>query len=114
MPTYLLTVQSAELMSLGLRVSPGLRPSEATGRPAIAKLTQGSMLELRHPSGSTLRTPLATFGVSADKADDGSLYMHDDPKDPEIKLILSPSLGVDDVPPGTEVWFLGEMVANRP
>ena len=106
MPTFLIEVRETDADSTGLRLSPGIRPSEMEDRPAIGKMMQGSPLELRLPDGTTRRTSLVTYGVSVWKGEDGSLLMHDDPSDPEICLTLPLELHSEDVPPGTEVWLV--------
>ena len=104
--TYLITVEGAEGDSQGLRLSPGIRLSQTTDHPAIAQMMQGASLELRRPDGTSSRTILVTYGVSAWRKEDGSLYMHDDPADPEIKLTIPATVSKQQVPPGTEVWLL--------
>ena len=89
MATYMLTVQATESGSLGLRLSPGIRPSEWKDRSAISQMMQGAELELRRPDGTSLRTVLIQYGVSVWRGEDGALYMYDDPADPEIKLTVS-------------------------
>ena len=106
MATYLLTVGQTEPISLGLRLRPGIRPSEGTDRPAIKRMRQGSSLELRLPNGTKRSTSLPTYGISVQKDEDGNLLLHDDPRDPEVCLILPGETDSKDVPEGTEVWLL--------
>jgi hypothetical protein len=106
MESYVLTVERADPTEQGLRLSPGIRPSETRDRPAIGKLIQGARLELRRPDGGWRVTELVTYGVSVWKGEDGSFYTTDDPGDPEIKHTLPEDLSPEDVPPGTEVWLL--------
>jgi hypothetical protein len=106
MATYLITVRESERSVLGLRLLPGIRPSEWNDRPAIKEMTQGSSLELRFPDGTTRTTSLCTYGISVWKDEDGSLLMREDPRDAEICLMLSEEIDSTDVPAGTEVWLL--------
>jgi hypothetical protein len=106
MATYLLTVRHTEVNSLGLRLRPGIRPSECTDRPAIKGMRQGSSLELRLPNGTKRLTSLQTYGISVQKDEDGNLPLHDDPRNPEICLIVPGETDSKDVPEGTEVWLL--------
>ena len=93
-------------MSLGLRLWPGIRPSQCTDRPAINKMKQGALLELRLPDGTRRSMPLQTYAIRVQKDEDGGLLMYDDPRDPEICLILPAETHAEDVPQGTEVWLL--------
>jgi hypothetical protein len=104
--TFLLTVAEVDAYSTGLRLSPGIRLSQTKDRPAIAKMMQGAELELRRPDGTNQRTVLVTYGVSVWRGDDGALYMHGDPAEPEIKLTISADVCSEQVPAGTEVWLL--------
>src|SRR4051812_1770496 len=106
MATYLLTVRETHQVDSGIRLSPGIRPSETSDRPAIGEMTQGSRLELRCPDGSVHLTHLVTYGISAWKGEDGALYMNDDPADPEIRLTIAETGDAGGPPPGTEVWLL--------
>ena len=108
MPTYLLTVESTTRDGMGLRLTPGVRPSEAKERPAISHMKQGSKLELRRPDGRVSQTRLVAYGVSVWKDEDGALSMNDDPRDPEIKLTLPADTDAEDVPLGTQVWLMEE------
>jgi hypothetical protein len=108
MPTFLLTITAVEADSQGIRLSPGIRLSHTTDRPAIRHMMQGAALELRRPDGSRQQTCLVTYGVSVLRGDDGAFYMHDDPTDPEIKITLPGDLSPNEIPPGTEVWLLAE------
>ncbi len=100
MPTYILTVKSADRDQMGLRLSPGIRPSETKDSPAVGRMNQGSRLELRRPGGSVRDALLVTHGVAVWRADGGSFYTHDDPSDPEVRLTISPELMPEDVPGG--------------
>src|SRR5215212_3864831 len=106
MPTFVLTVRSARPNSQGLRLSPGFRLSQATDRGAVGSMLPGATLELRRPDGTTVATSLVTFGISVRRGEDGALYLHDDPADPEIELTLPADLAVEEVPTGTEVWLM--------
>ena len=106
MATYLLTVQQAERTGQGLRLSPGIRPSQTIDRAAIGKMSQGANLELRRPDGVQRLTRLVTYGISVWRREDGSLYTNQDPSDPEIMLTLPEDLSPEDVATGTEVWLL--------
>ena len=106
METYLLTVQGAEGDSQGLRLSPGIRLSQAKSRPAIGRMIQGAELELRRPDGTRLRTVLVTYGVSVRRGEDGALYLDDGPADPEIRRTIPGDVRAGQVPAGTEVWLL--------
>ncbi len=106
MPTYLLTVQQTERTVQGLRLSPGIRPSQTTDRPAIGTMRQGARLELRRPDGARQRTHLVTYGISVWKGEDGAIFTQENPSDPEIKLTLPEGLASEDVVEGTEVWLL--------
>ena len=106
MATYLLTVLSAQVDAQGLRLSPGIRPSQANDRPAIRQMMQGAELELRRPDGTSSRTVLVTDGVSVWRGEDGSLYLYDDLTDPEIELTIPGDVPPEHVPAGTEVWLL--------
>ncbi len=105
---FLLKVTTVEQLDNGLRLSPGIRPSEMQDRPGIGSMTQGSPLELRRPDGTVLETTLITFGVPVMRRDDGTIYTTDDPSDPEIKLTISSDLDPDDVSEGTGVWLKSE------
>ncbi len=106
MATYLITVRETEPMSLGLRLWPGIRPSQSADRPAMKGMKQGSSLELRLPNGTRRSTPLQTYGIRVEKNEDGDLLLHDNPRNPEICLILPAETNATDVPQGTEVWLL--------
>lgn len=108
MPTLLLTVRQIVADSVGLRLSPGIRPSEMEDRPAIGKMIQGSRLELRCPNGVIRTTTLLTYGVSLWEGENGTLRLYDDPRNPEICLTLPPELHEEEVPPGTEVWLMDD------
>lgn len=108
MPTLLITVQHTLTDNAGLRLFPGIRPSEMEDRPAIGKMMQGSLLELRLPGGTTRMTSLLTYGISVWKGEDDAFHLHDDPKNSEICLTLPSELSPKDVPPGTEVWLMDE------
>jgi hypothetical protein len=107
MPTYLLTVETAERDSLGIRLGPGIRLSETRDRPAVGRMTQGDKLELRQTDGTITRTSLVTYGVSVNEKE-GSLYLDGDPADPEIRLTLPGELTTSQVAVGTEVWLVEE------
>jgi hypothetical protein len=100
----MLTIESAEPDSCGIRLVPGIRLSEAAGRPAIGRMMQGARVELRQTDGRITQTSLVTYGISV-KENDGSLYLEDDPSDPEIKLTVAGDLTPAEVAPGTEVWL---------
>ena len=92
-------------MSLGLRLWPGIRPSQCTDRPAINKMKQGALLELRLPDGTRRSMPLQTYGIRVQKDEDGGLLMYDNPR---ILNLPYPS-GRDTrggCTQGTEVWLL--------
>jgi hypothetical protein len=108
MPTHLLTISSAHPVDQGIRLSPGIRPSEMADRPAIANPAQGAALELRTPSGARHQTTLLTYGVEVERGQDGTIYMRDDPSDPEIKLTIPSDLPPQACAAGTEVWLLAD------
>ncbi len=112
MSTYLLTVAASELDEHGLRLIPGIRPSETQDRPAIQQMGSGAPLELRRPDGSRMPTVLVRYGISVFQGDDGKFYIPDDPSDPEIQLTIPGSLSEAEVPPGTEVWLLSQEAAK--
>lgn len=106
MATYLLTVRAAVTDNLGLRLSPGIRPSQMKDQPAIRQMTMGAELELRRPDGTSLRSVLGHFAISLWKGEDGALYLHDTLTDPEIELTIWGDVSPEKVPAGTEVWLL--------
>ena len=106
MPTFLITICETSPDNVGIRLSPGIRPAEVEDRPAIKKMRQGSILELRFPDGTTRTTRLVTYGVSVWKTEDGSLTLHDNPRNPEIFLTLPPDVSSEVIPSGTEVWLM--------
>lgn len=108
MPTYLLTIEDIRQVDQGIRVSPGIRLSQTSDRPAIRTMMQSAALELRSPDGIRHQTTLVTYGVEVERGADGAIYLRGDPKDAEIKITL-PS----DVPPeackaGAELWLLAD------
>ena len=107
MSTYLLTIESAEPDSFGIRLVPGIRLSAAVDRPAIGRMMQGAILELRQTDGRITKTSLVTYGISLTEKD-GSLYLFDDPSDPEIKLTVPGDLTPSVVAAGTEVWLFDD------
>jgi hypothetical protein len=107
-PTYLLTIECVQRVAQGLRLSPGIRPSESRERKGIGQMMQGATLELRRPDGSKARTELINYGVSVTTGEDGWVYMQDNPADPEIRLTISGDLTDDEVPAGTELWLVNE------
>jgi len=71
-------------------------------------MIQGCPLELRLPDGSRRLTSLVTYGSSVHRAEDGSFYSNEDPRDAEIRVTLPGALSSSDVPPGTEIWLPDE------
>jgi len=106
MATFLVTVKQVEVISLGIRLSPGLRPSQTRDHPAIKSMKQGANLELRLPDGTIRAAKLANYGVSVLRDEEGALYLHDHPSDPEIKLIFPADMSPEQIPVGTEVWLV--------
>ena len=111
MATYLLTVETAERDTFGIRLGPGIRLSEAADRPAVGRMIQGDKLELRRIDGTITRTSLVTYGISVNEKD-GWLYLYDDPADPEICLTVPGDLTTSEVAAGTEVWLVEEGDSN--
>ncbi|HVR97396.1 MAG TPA: hypothetical protein VMW27_12325 [Thermoanaerobaculia bacterium] len=105
MSALLLRLQRTERSTLGVRLHPGLRPSQTRHIPEIQAMTQGSPIELRFPDGTRQNTRLVTFGISAQR-DGETLIYEGDTRDPEIFLFLPEELLDEELPAGTEVWLL--------
>ncbi len=86
-----------------LTLEQGMRMSEIKQRPQLKRLIQGIQLELRRPDGSTHHTYLFNYGFGAIRAEDGTLIRD---SDPYLHFILPPEVSENDVPPGTEIWWL--------
>jgi hypothetical protein len=108
MATYLLTIESVKKFDNGMRLSPGIRLSQTSDRPAIGRMMHGAALELRTPMGARHPTTLVTYGVEVERAEDGGFLLRGDPKDAEIKLTLPADLPPDAWEAGTEVWLLAD------
>jgi hypothetical protein len=105
MATYLLTVETAERDNLGIKLGPGIRLSETRDSAAVGQMGQGDKLELRQTDGTITKTTLVTYGISVSEKD-GSLYLSDDPADPELRLTVPGDLTTTAVAAGTEVWLI--------
>lgn len=101
MAIYLYTSKSAFSNRYGLTVEEGIPLSEE--RPDLEALIQGVSLELRLPDGTRRRTHLANYGVGVTQQEDGSYLM---PENPCLRFTLPTDLLPDDVPNGTEIWWL--------
>lgn len=99
MPTLLYTITSCEDLADRLRLEPGIPLGE--GPPEFGKLKPGDPLELRFPDGTVHQTTLLTFGVGAQRNEDGQVFVS-----MPMRICLSiPRDDLDDVPEGTEVWM---------
>jgi hypothetical protein len=112
MATFLLTVESCYPTDRGLVVLPCLPLNALAGRPEFEfrRLMQGSRIELRRPDGTRCESRIATYGSPVVKGEDGSVYVRGGPDGPEfeIRFYLAPELTPEEVPIGTEVWYLDE------
>ena len=105
MAIYLYTVESSWSDEFGLSVERGIPMSEIPKRQELNNLNQGVTLELRLPSGTRRRTTLVNYGVGVIEQEDGSLIVEGDPC---IRFTLPIDLSTDDVPAGTEIWWITE------
>ena len=108
MAALLLTVEACYRTDEGLVVLPCVPAKSLDGRPEFDRMQQGSRIELRRPDGTRRQTGIATYGVPVEKAADGSFYVRGGPDAPEfeIRFTLAPELTPEEVPVGTEVWYL--------
>jgi hypothetical protein len=105
MSALLFRVETIERTGLGIRLTPGLRFSQAASIPEMQTMQQGSPLELRKPDGTLLATQLVTYGIAA-RQEGELLYAEGDPQEPEVFLFLPLELADDSLPRGTEVWLV--------
>jgi hypothetical protein len=103
MATLLLTVEACYPTAQGLAVLPCLPLQALASRPEFLRLQQGSRIEVRRPDGTRREIRIATYGVPVEKGLDGSFYSKH-----EIRFTLASELTPEEVPAGTEVWYLGE------
>ena len=106
MGTLLYTVDGCVRTADGWRLSPGSLLSDE--RPAVLRMIQGCAIELRFLDGTTKRTQLVTYGVSAFGVG-VSLVISDNPK---VCITVSPNVAENGVPPGTEIWLPDEDAAR--
>jgi hypothetical protein len=92
---------------LGICLEPGLRMGEINQRPELKTMIQGITLELRYPDGTVKQTTLSTYGVSATKAEDGSLIMAEDPY---LRLFVPSDVGIETMQAGIEIWWVQEVL----
>lgn len=102
-PVFVLTIRHCRRDDLGLFVSPGLSVSELQFRPELGKLIQGEALELRFPDETVVRARLLSYGIPAQRLPDGRVLVD---TDPEVHLTLDCLLAPEEVPAGTELWWL--------
>ncbi|HET9767323.1 MAG TPA: hypothetical protein VFS60_10775 [Thermoanaerobaculia bacterium] len=105
MSALLLRVETIERTGLGIRLTPGVRFSQAANIPELQTMQQGSPLELRKPDGTLVATQLVTYGIAA-RQEGELLYSEGDANEPEVFLFLPPDLADDALPRGTEVWLV--------
>lgn len=110
MATLLVTVETCYPTDLGLVVLPCLPMKALAGRPEFGRLQQGSRIELRRPDGTRRESRIATYGVPVEKGPDGSFYVRGGADSPEfeIRFTLAPELTPEEVPTGTEIWYLDD------
>src|SRR5689334_7929504 len=110
MATLLLTVERCYLTDQGAVVLPCLPLKALASRPEFRRLQQGSRIELRRPNGTRRESRIATYGAPVEKGSDGSFYVRGGPDGPEfeIQFTLAPELAPEEIPAGTEVWYLDE------
>jgi len=101
--SLLFVVEQSYQGNKGLTLLPGIPLRDK--RPEVRSIIQGIELELRLPDGTRRQTYLVTYGVSVEKADDGSLLIHGELEDQFVHFILPEGLTPVDVPAGTEVWL---------
>ncbi len=99
MPIHLLTVEHAEEVQDGIRLSPGVPFDEP--RPEVMSMIQGCSIQLRLPDKSVVNTELVTYGVPV-TLEDGHYVMRGQP---HIHLTLPADITLESVPVGTEVWL---------
>jgi hypothetical protein len=110
MATLLLTVEGCYPTDQGLVVLPCLPLKALLSRPEFFRLQQGSRIELRRPDGTCRESRLATYGAPVEKGPDGSLCVRGGKWAPEfeIRFTLARELTTEEVPVGSEVWYLDE------
>lgn len=99
MPTFLYTVTSCEDLGDRFRLEPGIPLGE--GPPEFGEIKPGDPLELRFPDGTVRQTSLLTFGVSAQRSENGETIV----SFPMMICLSIPREGFDEVPEGTEIWM---------
>lgn len=109
MAHYLYKVQEAWGDANSVTLGDGIRMSALSAHPEGDTFTQGIHLELRFPNGFKHRTFLLNFGVAVVREDDGSFLIEEDPY---LRLTLPADLRPEDVPVGTEIWWLNEEVGK--
>jgi hypothetical protein len=79
-------------------------------RPEFRRLQQGSRIEVRCPDGTRRESRIATYGAPVEKSPDGSFYVRGSSEGPEweIRFTLAAELTPEQVPVGTEIWYLEE------
>ena len=110
METLLLTVEACYPTDEGVMVWPCLSLEALASRPEFRRLREGARIELRRPDGTRCESRIATYGAPVDKGPDGSFYVRGGPDGPEweLRFTLGPELTPEQVPVGTEVWYLDE------
>lgn len=94
-----------------MRIGEGIRMSYLSKNPHIKDFIQGIVLELRLPDGSKKRTFLLNYAVSGFRREDDSVQIDEDPF---IRFTLPQGWRSNDVPIGTEVWWINEEVGKGP
>lgn len=102
-PIFVLTIRACRRDDIGLFLSPGLSLSEMEFRPELGKLIQGVAMELRFPDDTVIRTRLLNYGIPAQRLPDGSVVVD---SDAEVHLTLDCPLPPEQIPEGTELWWL--------
>ena len=109
MAIYLFTVQKIWDDGNAPRIGEGVRMSELSIIAKGKNFIQGIVLELRFPDGSKKETFLLNYAVSAMRQDDELFHVEEDPF---VRFTLPVGLRSDDVPVGTEVWWLDEKIGK--
>src|SRR5262249_52618010 len=110
--TYLLTVQPADFQQG--RLTPELRLSDFGDNPALGRIAAGSPLELVRPDGTRIRAwvvDLSTEDIWV-FARGGDETVYEGMDNPLFRIRVSPPLTDWDAPPGTEIYQVGESIAD--
>jgi hypothetical protein len=110
MAALLLTVDACYPTGRGLMVLPCVPLKALTGCAEFRHLQQGSRVELRLPDGTRRESEIVTYGAPVGQFPDGKFYVRGGPDGPEweIRFTLPADLRPEDVPPGTEIWYVEE------